>query len=224
MLRNRMSRFALLCGGAAIVLVVTGCQTGDDNAQSPGVPSISEAAGPSSTTPEVPAEPSTSAPSKGSPPVDGVPKSPAEKPAPAGNPNECKVADLKLGIGRGEAAAGTVYRELRFTNKGTRTCTIQGFPGVSYVAGGDGHQVGEAAFREGAKGPAISLKPGMTVFAPVGFVQVGNYDPAACKPTSVRGLRVYPPHEYDSMYVAVPGTGCAGNPPGNQLTVSTIQR
>ncbi|MGH3878367.1 MAG: DUF4232 domain-containing protein [Actinophytocola sp.] len=224
MLRNRMSRVALLCGGVAIVLVVTGCQTGDDNAQSPDVPSISEAAdSPPSTSPEAPAESATAAPSKGSPPVDGTPQSPAEKPA-ASNPNECKVADLKLGLGRGDAAAGTVYRELRFTNKGTRTCTIQGFPGVSYVAGGDGHQVGEAAYREGAKGPAISLTPGMTVIAPVGFVQVGNYDPAACKPTSVRGLRVYPPHEYDSMYVAAPGTGCAGNPPGNQLTVSTIQR
>ena len=115
-------------------------------------------------------------------------------------------------------------RRFMNTESGSRSCTIQGFPGVSYVAGGDGHQVGEAAYREGAKGPAISLKPGMTVFAPVGFVQVGNYDPAACKPTSVRGLRVYPPHEYDSMYVAVPGTGCAGNPPGNHLRVSTIQR
>ena len=224
MLRNRMSRVALLCGGAAIVLVVTGCQTGDDNAQSPDVPSISEAAdSPPSTSPEAPAESSTAAPSKGSPPIDD-PKPGGEKPAQSGNPAECKVGDLKLSVGGGDAAAGTVYRELRFTNKGTRTCTIQGFPGVSYVAGGDGHQVGEAAFREGAKGPAISLKPGMTVFAPVGFVQVGNYDPAACKPTSVRGLRVYPPHEYDSMFVAAPGTGCAGNPPGNQLRVSTIQR
>ena len=80
-----------------------------------------------------------------------------------------------------------------------------------------------AAVRNGPKGPPISLKPGATVFAPLGFVQVRNYDPAVCKPTEVRGLRVYPPHEYDSMFLAAPGTGCAGNPPGHQLVVRTIQ-
>lgn len=224
MLRNRMSRVAMLCGGVAVVMVVTGCQTGTDDAQSPDVPAISDAAdSPPSTVTEPPAGSSTAAPPEAQPPVDGTPKPGGEKPAPASDPSECKVADLKLSLGRGDAAAGTVYRELRFTNKGSRTCKIQGFPGVSYVAGDDGHQVGPAAFREGTKGPAISLKPGMTVFAPLGMVQVGNYDPAVCKPTSVRGLRVYPPHEYDSMYVPAAGTGCAGSPPGNQLTVRTIQ-
>lgn len=136
---------------------------------------------------------------------------------------ECKVADLKLSLRNGDSAAGTTYRSLVFTNKGNRTCTIQGFPGVSYVAGDDGHQVGPAAYRTGKKGPVITLKPGATASSDVGFVQVANYDPAVCKPTAVRGLRVYPPHEYDSMFVAQPGTGCAGTPPGNQLTVATVK-
>ncbi|MGH3760799.1 DUF4232 domain-containing protein [Actinophytocola sp.] len=219
-----MSRVAVTCG-VAITMLVAGCQGGSDNAESPEVPSISEApGGPPANQTEPPAEPSTTTPPKAQPPVDDTVKPPGEKPAPASNPAECKVADLALGLNRGEAAAGTVYRQLRFTNKGDRTCIIQGFPGVSYVAGEDGHQVGPSAYREGTKGEAISLTPGMTVFAPVGFVQVLNYDPAVCKPTSVRGLRVYPPHEYDSVFVSAPGTGCAGSPPGNQLTVSTIQR
>ena len=220
MLRNRMSRVVLLCGCAAIAVLVAGCQSGTDNAANPDAPSISGAAGPSSATPTT--VPTASKVPGAQPPVDGTAKG-GEKPAPDSDPNECKVADLKLTLTRGDAAAGTVYKELKFTNKGSRTCTIQGFPGVSYVAGADGHQVGPAAFREGKKGPAISLTPGKTVLAPVGFVQVGNYDPAACKPTSVRGLRVYPPHEYDSMFVPAPGTGCAGTPPGNQLTVQTIR-
>jgi uncharacterized protein DUF4232 len=222
MLRNKMSRVALICGGAAIAMLVAGCQDGASNAESPEVPSISEAAGaPPSTATEPPAESSTAAPPKGQPPLSDTPNAGGEKPS--ADPAECKVADLKLSLGGGDAAAGTMYRELRFTNKGTRSCTIQGFPGVSYVAGEDGHQVGPAAFRDGSKGRAISLRPGMTVFAPVGFVQVRNYDPAVCKPTSVRGLRIYPPHEYNSMFVSAPGTGCAGTPPGNQLTVQTIR-
>ncbi|MFL6124614.1 DUF4232 domain-containing protein, partial [Actinophytocola sp.] len=115
------------------------------------------------------------------------------------------------------------YRALVFTNKGTRTCTMQGFPGVSYVTGDDGHQVGPAAYRTGSKGAVVTLKPGASAFTDVGFVQVANFDPAVCKPTEVRGLRVYPPHDYDSMFLPNPGTGCAATPPGNQLTVATIQ-
>jgi Protein of unknown function (DUF4232) len=221
MRRDRMSRLAVICGGVVVAVLVAGCQNGTDNAASPEVPSISEATGTPSSSAPPPAESSTAKPPAAQPPVSDTPNAGGEKPN-AGT-GECKVADLALSLGRGEGAAGTFYRDLRFTNKGGRTCVIQGFPGVSYVAGEDGHQVGPAAYRDGAKGPAIRLKPGMTVAAPVGFVQVRNYDPAVCKPTSVRGLRVYPPHEYDSMFVPAPGTGCAGTPPGNQLTVQTIR-
>ena len=92
------------------------------------------------------------------------------------------------------------------------------------MAGDDGHQVGPAAFREGTKGAAVSLGPGETAFATVGFVQVHNFDPAVCKPTAVRGLRIYPPHETASLFLAMDGIGCAGTPPGNQLTVKTVQK
>ncbi len=222
MQRTRTSRAALFCGGVAIAMMVVGCQDGATGADSPDVPSISGAAEAPPTT-EPPADSSTATPPKGQPPVNDTAKPPGEKPAPASDPAECKVADLTLSLGGGEGAAGTFYRDLRFTNAGGRTCRIQGFPGVSYVAGADGHQVGPAAFREGAKGPAISLKPGMTVSASIGFVQVRNFDPAVCKPVSVRGLRVYPPHEYDSMFLPAPGTGCAGTPPGHQLVVRSVQ-
>jgi hypothetical protein len=223
MLRNKLSRVVLVCGAVAVAVLMAGCQGDTDDAKSPEVPTISGANGapPASTiTPPT----SSAKPPQAQPPVDGTPRPGGEKPAPVTNPAECKVADLRLSLSRGEGAAGTFYRDLRFTNKGGRTCVIQGFPGVSYVAGADGHQVGPSAYRDGTKGPAISLKPGMTVYAPVGFVQVGNYDPAQCRPTSVRGIRVYPPHEYDSMFVPAPGTGCAATPPGNQLTVQTIRR
>jgi hypothetical protein len=157
-------------------------------------------------------------------PSTGTSQAQAQPPAPsAAVSDECKVADLNVRLGGGDAAAGTSYRALVFTNKGGRTCTMQGFPGVSFVAGDDGHQVGPAAYRTGDKGAVVTLKPGESAFADVGFVQVANYDPAACKPTEVRGLRIYPPHDYDSMFLPNPGTGCAGTPPGNQLTIATVQ-
>jgi Domain of unknown function (DUF4232) len=210
MLRNRI----LAAAGVAVALGAAGCSgTTSGNSAGPTVPSFN------STKPTTLSASPSSGPST-PPPVSTT----AEQPTEAAGPGECRSAELKLSIGRGEGAAGTVFRPLRFTNSGARPCTIQGFPGVSYVAGDDGHQVGPAAFREGTKGAPVSLAPGDTAFATVGFVQVRNFDPAVCKPTAIRGLRVYPPHETASLFLPLEGTGCAGTPPGNQLTVRTVQK
>jgi hypothetical protein len=209
MLRTRITT-GVLIGGLALVLAACG-DGGADNSANSSVPSITGTS--SSPTP------TTNSPA----PTTPTPSQQQEQPPAATSDAECKVADLSLSLGGGDAAAGTSYRALVFTNKGTRTCTIQGFAGVSYVAGDDGHQVGPAAERVGEKGPAIPLAPGASAFADIGFVQIQNYDPAVCQPTEVRGLRIYPPHDYDSAFVANPGTGCAGAPPGNQLTVATVK-
>lgn len=219
MLRTRIRTGALVGGSVAIALLLAGCDLGGSaDSGNPDVPSIPETGSTSQTAPPTSAPPATASP----PPSTAQAQQPAPKPD-TGSGTECKVADLKLSLSGGDAAAGTTYRNLVFTNKGGRTCTIQGFPGVSYVTGDDGHQVGPAAYRVGKKGPVITVQPGASAISDIGFVQVRNYDPAVCKPTEVRGLRVYPPHEYDSMFVEAPGTGCAGTPPGNQLTVATVR-
>ncbi|MBP2321679.1 hypothetical protein JOF56_002064 [Kibdelosporangium banguiense] len=175
-----------------------------------------------STTPDAG---QSSSPPPATTPSPEAPAPPPQQPsAQAVDKGECKAASLKLSIGNGDAAAGTVYRQLVFTNIGAAPCVLQGFPGVSYVAGDDGHQVGPAAVRVGTKGEAITVAPGASAEAPVGFTQVRNFDEAVCKPTAVRGLRVYPPQETASMFIPLEGTGCAGNPPGQQLSVKTIQR
>ncbi|WP_353074098.1 DUF4232 domain-containing protein [Amycolatopsis carbonis] len=136
----------------------------------------------------------------------------------------CKAGDVTLSLGQGDAGAGSVYRPILIKNSSSKPCSIQGFPGVSYVTGDDGHQVGPAAFREGTKGNAIKLQPGQSAAADVQFAQVANFDPAVCKPTSVKGLRVYLPQETASKFLPDPGTGCAGDKlPGNQLAVKTVR-
>ena len=214
MLRTKFRTGVLITGSAITALLLAACNAGDSsNSANPNVPTIPDTSTsqPAPTTGQ--AQPTSTAQAAQPTPAPATPAS-----------TECKVADLSLRLGGGDAAAGTSYRALVFTNKSARTCTMQGFPGVSYVAGDDGHQVGPAAYRTGSKGPVITLKPGDSAFAPVGFVQVANYDPAVCKPTEVRGLRVYPPHDYDSAFVPDPGTGCAASSlPGNQLTVATVQ-
>lgn len=199
----------LLPGLAVAAVVLAGCGQGTsgDAQGGPQEPTTTE--------------PTTSAPttSKSSKPKATTKVKPAQP-----QPELCKSSDLKLELGRGDAGAGTVWRPLRFTNSSETKCVIQGFPGVSYVAGDDGHQVGAAAYRDGTKGAAVTLAPGATAYAAVGFTQVGNYDPADCKPTKVRGLRVYPPQETHSMYLDNPGEGCANeNLADYHLKVQTIR-
>lgn len=142
--------------------------------------------------------------------------------SPAGIP-ECKAADLQLSHGFGEGAAGHVYEPLRFTNISGHPCFIGGFPGVSYVTGTNGQQVGAPAVRDGNLGPAVTLAPNDVASVLVVMTDVGVFDPAVCQPTPTKGLRVYPPDETAAMFLAQDGTGCAGNPPSAQLRVQTIK-
>ncbi|MDT7725008.1 MAG: hypothetical protein QOI21_1584 [Actinomycetota bacterium] len=214
MVRNSFNRGArphvgVVAAGAVLTVVLAGCGSDSGNSAQPA---------PSPTTDT---SPSTSSSSSDTPsPAAGNSSSTPTSPKPADG--LCKAADISLSLGTGDAAAGTVYRPLVMANISDHQCTIQGFPGISYVAGADGHQVGKDAFRDGTKGDAIVLNKGDTAAADIGFVNVANYDAAQCKPTAVNGLRVYLPQETASKFLEAPGTGCAGeNIPGNQLTVKT---
>lgn len=201
-----------LLGGAAALLLAAGCAT-------------SPAGGPSQDHPRAPAPSSPTASttvaarSTGPAPVRATDRSTTRRPP---SIPVCTVRTLDVVLAGEEGTAGTIYRGVVFTNTGGQSCTIQGFPGVSFVAGEDGRQVGDAAIRQGEKGPVVTLRPGAAATAPVGFRNIGNFDPAVCQPTQVRGLRVYPPHDRRSEFVPFETTGCAGEVPGGQLVVLTV--
>ncbi|OLZ58085.1 hypothetical protein BS330_12680 [Amycolatopsis keratiniphila subsp. nogabecina] len=181
---------------ASVCAALSACGDGGTAPDSPGTPSTSSSAL-STSTPRT-----TEAP-------DGL----------------CQSDDVTMALGKGDGAAGSVYRPLLITNSSGEPCRIQGFPGVSYVAGDDGHQVGKPAERSGDKSDMVELSPGQAAAADVQFVNVHNYDPATCDPVPVNGLRIYLPQEADANFVPLDGTGCA-NPdiPGNQLTVKSVHR
>ncbi len=94
---------------------------------------------------------------------------------------------------------------LQLRNIGTSPCTMYGYPGVSWVAGTDGHQVGAAAERQSdnggsARGPS-TLAPGALASAPLDIVDAAVIPPSECKPVAVRGLRVYPPCEKAALFL-----------------------
>ena len=204
----KLSRLFPVVAASAGVLALSACGGGGTtNAASSSTPSSSPTATTTVTT-------ATSSPTS----------TPAAPPVaqPADN-GLCKSGDVKLSLGQGDAGAGSVFKPLLITNSSAKPCTIQGFPGVSYVAGADGHQVGKDAFREGTKGNAVKLNPGQTAAADIQFVNVQNFDPGTCQPTPVKGLRIYLPQETASNFVPSDGTGCASTKiPGNQLSVKTV--
>ncbi|WP_370969974.1 DUF4232 domain-containing protein [Amycolatopsis sp. cg9] len=210
MVRTKLSRFFPVVAASAGVFALSACGGGGATpAATTSTPSTS--ASPTSTSVTT----ATSSPSNSAPA-----SSPVAQPADNGL---CKAGDVKLSLGQGDAGAGSVYRPLLITNSSAKPCTIQGFPGVSYVAGADGHQVGKDAFREGTKGNAVKLNPGQTAVADVQFVNVQNFDPGTCQPTAVKGLRIYLPQETASNFLPSEGTGCASTKiPGNQLSVKTV--
>lgn len=145
----------------------------------------------------------------------------SEAPA-AAAPGRCGSGQLTVTIGGGSGgAAGSVITAVNFVNRGASTCTLDGHPGVSFVAGDDGHQVGNAAQRTGTP-TKITLKSGAFAHATLRVVQAADFDPATCQPVQARGFRVFPPDQTASTFVARPWTACAGRTV-NQLTVSPVE-
>jgi hypothetical protein len=102
-------------------------------------------------------------------------------------------------LGAGDPGAGNIYYPLRFTNISSRTCTLEGFPGVSLIRG-DGSVIGKPADREGPKGTAVRIAPGHAVQADLHTLNKGvNGDSCWRAPTF---LMAYPPGSTDAMTLA----------------------
>lgn len=225
MTRRTVARGLLLTTGAVVAIALAGCGSGSNNNASsgngsPGTSTTSSGGGGQTFIPATtpPGGNTNSGPGNGGGEGSGGGGAPM-----AGGTPECKAANLKLSLGAGNAAAGHSFQALRFTNSSNQNCVIVGFPGVSYVTGNSGTQVGAPAVRDGAKGGQIILKPGQVASAIVTFTDVGVFDASVCKPTQTLGLRVYPPDSTASMFIAQNGTGCAGTTPDPQLRVQTIK-
>jgi hypothetical protein len=128
---------------------------------------------------------------------------------------QCVTGSLKVTTGGGDAGAGHSFIPIVFTNTGSKPCVIAAYPGVSFVAGDDGHQVGDPASRVAGSAPTVTLQPGQAASASLSITNVGVYDQAQCKPVAIRGLRVYPPNNTAAEFVPLSGDvqGCSAHVP-----------
>jgi hypothetical protein len=126
----------------------------------------------------------------------------AGTPAAGATPGPCSTAGLRVTLASKEgAAAGHFYRTLDFTNISGASCTLFGYPGVSFVTGVGGQQIGAAAGRSPASKRLIVLAPGKEAHAVVDLLDVLNFPPSKCAASNAHWIKVYPPNQFSATYV-----------------------
>ena len=125
----------------------------------------------------------------------------------------CKTSGLVVWIDtRGDAAAGSVYYTLKFTNQSRQTCALVGYPGVSAV---DlrGQRLGSAASRSPAGARTVTLANDEAAGALLQISQAANFPASACRIVPAAGLRIYPPNQATSKVVPIPFHACSRSGP-----------
>lgn len=135
----------------------------------------------------------------------------------------CSTAGLSVTLGQPGSAAGSRYQPIVFTNTTETSCTLTGYPGVSFVAPGTGRQVGAAAARNAQHAVVtVTLLPGASASALLQIVDYANYPAAGCSATPVSGLRVYPPGNTAAAYIPFDSPQNACSSQADQLAVDTV--
>ena len=206
---------ALLCTGA----LAAACGSTSNNS----------AAGSQASTAASSASP-VSSPSLAPPsalPTSGA-TTPQTPPSPPSAP-ACSTADLSgtVNTSQGGAAAGSTYYPLNLTNTSKSSCYLFGYPGVSFVTGPSGSQIGEPASRNPAVAPrTVILAPGGTAHVTVQVVDALNYSKSDCKPVTAHWLKVFPPGQFTALYIKFTATTCSAKLPaklGVPLTVDAVK-
>jgi Protein of unknown function (DUF4232) len=126
----------------------------------------------------------------------------------------CQSSSLQVTVNtsQADAAAGSTYYPVDFTNTSSSACGMYGYPGISFVTAGSGTgtQIGAAAQENPAFGKlAVRLAPGGVAHAWLQVATAGNFPTAACQPKAVDWLKVFPPDQTVAIYVNHSFDACA---------------
>lgn len=140
----------------------------------------------------------------------------------------CDTSALKVKVNLKQvgAAAGSAYYPIDFTNVSGSSCTLFGYPGVSFAGGPAGPQIGRAAIRNPAvSATVVTLAPGAVAHATLQVAQAANYSPATCKPVAAHWLKIYPPNQATPVYAAFSSSACSAKLPqrGSQLGIYVVR-
>jgi len=139
---------------------------------------------------------------------ESPPPSPSASPS---GPAPCPSSGLQVTLGQGNGAAGSTYYPLDFSNNSGASCTLFGYPGVSFVTGLGGSQIGSAASRNPAlPSELITIPPGGVAHATLQVVNAENFAASACHMVTAHWLKVYPPNQTAPLYVSFTAHACSG--------------
>ena len=115
----------------------------------------------------------------------------------------CATSNLSISFGSPNGTAGAIHYLLTYRNSGTSTCTLFGYPGVSFLAA-DGSQIGSPAQRSsGDSVQSVVVAPGASAYSGVMVTDPG-IPPCTSSGTATR-VRVFPPGETRAAIVAALG-------------------
>jgi len=112
----------------------------------------------------------------------------------------CEVSGLSISLTPPLGSAGALHYQLVFKNISSSTCTLYGFPGVSFLDG-HGRQIGPPA-EEGTavSRPVVTLTPGSAGYVTLYVTDPGI--PPCAGPGTVDRIRIYPSASYTSAEIA----------------------
>jgi uncharacterized protein DUF4232 len=142
----------------------------------------------------------------------GAPSAPAGPTARATTPG-CETPGLVIWLDtNGNAGAGSVYYNLKFTNLSGHTCTLNGFPFINAVSL-NGSLLGRRAAITGGPAHQLIVNQGQTVMAALQIVNVLDFPALQCQPVTAAGFRVFPPNQTRAKLVPFPFGACSASGP-----------
>ncbi len=124
----------------------------------------------------------------------------------------CNTANLSVSLksNSGGGAAGSQYVPIQFTNTSGAACALFGYPGVSFVTGQNGSQIGAPAKRSGSFGKVtVTVASHATAHAWLQVAEAGNYPASSCHPVPAHFLKVYPPGNTAPAYISASFQTCS---------------
>ncbi len=195
-------------GLAAVAATAAGCGSSGSSTPSPsGTPSSAASSGSASTS--APASTPASAPSHSAGPGLAA----------------CNTSALSVTLAsdQGGGAAGSTYVPINFTNTTGTACALYGYPGVSFVTGPGGSQIGAPATRApNVSSISVMVASHATAHAWLQLVQAGNYPASTCHPVTAHWLKVYPPGNTAASYIGHSFPACS-SAKVNILTVMPVR-
>ncbi len=105
----------------------------------------------------------------------------------------CTAANLTVQIGASNGTAGTIYYDLRLSNKSAQKCTLHGIPRAQAVFGPAHRPIGpkSTSNKLGGRGALVAIiAHGGVANAQWGVVEAGNFTPSTCLQKNANGVVV----------------------------------